>query len=102
DISTLFLYYRTDLISEPPNTWDEVLELARQFSQAQNPDSPTPYGLAFDGVVGETLPETFYNFMWAFGGEIVDEEGNPAVDGPGAVAAGEYWKTLAEEELVPP
>ncbi len=102
DISTLFLYYRSDLIPEPPDTWDEVLELARQFSQSQNPDSPTPYGLAFDGLVGETLPETFYNVMWSFGGEVVDEEGNPAVDSPEAVAAGAYWQTLAEEELIPP
>lgn len=102
DISTLFLFYRSDLIAEPPQTWDEVLELARQFSRSQNPGSPTPYGMAFDGLVGETLPETFYNFMWSFGGQLVDETGNPAVDSPEAIAAGEYWQTLAREQLVPP
>lgn len=102
DISTLFLFYRSDLIPEPPQTWEEALALARQFSQAQTPDSPTGYGLAFDGLVGETLPETFYNFMWSYGGEVVDIEGNPAVNTPGAVAAGNYWRTLAEEQLVPP
>jgi len=102
DISTLFLFYRSDLIPEPPDTWEETLELAREFSQSQNSDSPTPYGLAFDGVPGESLPETFYNVMWSFGGEVVDESGSVAVDQAGAVEAGEFWQTLAEEELVPP
>lgn len=102
DISTLFLFYRSDLIPEPPDTWEETLEVAREFSQSQNPESPTPYGLAFDGVPGETLPETFYNVMWSYGGEIVDENGAVAVDGPGAIEAGNYWRTLAQEELLPP
>jgi len=102
DISTLFLYYRSDLIPEPPQTWEEVLGLARQFSQSSNPDSSTPYGLAFDGVPGESLPETFYNIMWSFGGEIVDENGEVAVDSAQAVEAGNYLRSLAEEKLVPP
>lgn len=102
DISTLFLFYRSDLIPEPPDTWEETLELARQFSQSQNSASPTPYGIAFDGVPGESLPETFYNVMWSFGGEIVDANGEVAVDNEGAIAAGNFWRTLAQEELVPP
>jgi len=102
DISTLFLFYRSDLIPEPPTTWEETLELARTFSQSQNSNSPTPYGLAFDGVPGETLPETFYNVMWSFVGEVVDDSGSVAIDQAGAVEAGNFWKTLAEEELLPP
>jgi ABC-type glycerol-3-phosphate transport system substrate-binding protein len=102
DISTLFLFYRSDLIPEPPQTWEETLEVARKFTQSVTPDSPTPYGLAFDGVPGETLPETFYNFMWSFGGEIVDADGNVAIDGPKAIEAGKYFQTLASEKLVPP
>jgi len=102
DISTLFLFYRSDLIPEPPDTWEETLELARQFSQSQNSASPTPYGIAFDGVPGESLPETFYNVMWSFGGEIVDANGEVVVDNEGAITAGNFWRTLAEEELVPP
>jgi multiple sugar transport system substrate-binding protein len=102
DISTLFLFYRSDLIPEPPSTWEETLDVARQFSQSQNADSPTPYGLAFDGVPGESLPETFYNVMWSYGAEIVDEDGNVIVDSPEAAAAGGLWQTMAEEELLPP
>lgn len=102
DISTLFLFYRSDLIPEPPSTWEETLDVARQFSQSQNADSPTPYGLAFDGVPGESLPETFYNVMWSYGAEIVDEEGNVVVDSPEAVEAGALWQTMVEEELLPP
>jgi len=88
DISTLFLFYRSDLIPEPPQTWEETLEIARKFTQSVTPDSPTPYGLAYDGVPGETLPETFYNIMWSFGGEIVDAEGNVVIDSPEAIEAG--------------
>jgi multiple sugar transport system substrate-binding protein len=102
DISTYFAYYRSDLIPQPPETWDEVLDLARRFSQSQTPDSPTRYGLAFDGLVGQTLPEGFYSVMWSFGGQIVDAEGHPAVDQPEAVEAARFWQTLAREELIPP
>ncbi len=102
DISTYFAYYRSDLIPQPPETWDEVLDLARQFSRSQNPDSPTRYGLAFDGLVGQTLPEGFYSVMWSYGGQVVDEDGIPAVDQPQAVEAAAFWQALAREELIPP
>jgi len=102
DISTLFLFYRSDLIPEPPQTWDEVLDLAREFSVSQNADSPTSYGLAFDGVPGESLPETFYNVMWSYGGEIIDDNGDVAVDNLGAIEAGNFFRKLAEEKLIPP
>lgn len=102
DISTYFSYYRSDLIPQAPETWDEVLELARRFSKSQNPDSPTTYGLAFDGLVGQTLPEGFYTVMWSYGGKLIDEEGNPTVDSPEVVEAARFWQTLAREELVPP
>jgi ABC-type glycerol-3-phosphate transport system substrate-binding protein len=50
DVSTHLLYYRSDLISAPPQTWDEVIKLARQFTKVNHPDSPTKWGLGITGL----------------------------------------------------
>jgi multiple sugar transport system substrate-binding protein len=56
-ISTMFLYYRTDLVSpDEIDTWPEFLETAKRFTKAHNPDSPTEYGTTLFGQKFVTLP----------------------------------------------
>lgn len=96
DVSTHFLYYRTDLIEQAPETWEEYREVAEQWTESLNPDSPTRYGAALTALPGPELPKTFYNVMWSMGGFIIDEEGNVGVDTDGAVAAAEYYRSLVD------
>jgi len=102
DVSTHFLYYRKDLISDPPDTWDEYLELAKQFTQAINPDSPTLYGTAFTALPGPELPKVFYSLMWSMGGEILDSDGKPVVDSPEVKKAASFYRSLTKERVVSP
>lgn len=102
DVSTHFLYYRTDLIDEAPRTWDEYLELARRFTRSHNPDSPTQYGTGLTALAGSELPKVWYSIMWSMGGWILNEDGNVGVDSPGALEAGEFYRTLVSEGLLSP
>jgi len=49
DMSQFLLYYRKDLIADPPDTWADYEALARRFTRALNPDSPTRYGTIMQG-----------------------------------------------------
>ena len=102
DYSHFYLYYRSDLIDNPPQTWDEVYEVARQFSQSTNPSSPTKYGITGDYITGEVLPQTWLNLLWPMDGDIVDASGNVTVDSDQAVQAASVLYQWAKEGLVPP
>ncbi len=66
------LYYRTDLVPEPPRTLDELIEIASRVSEEHGVS-----GYLFNG--GRWEATTFDNlaFFWAQGGRLVDEEGRP-------------------------
>lgn len=67
------LYYRTDLIPEAPQTWDELIGAALSArEQASEVD-----GFLFNG--GRWEATTFDNLahFWAQGGELVDDQGRP-------------------------
>lgn len=102
-ISAHFLYYRTDLISEEelPKTWDEYLALAKKFTKSYNPDSPTPYGMAWTAKAGPEQPKTFYNYLWSLGGEI-ETDGKATVASEAGLKAGAYWEQIVTEKLAPP
>jgi len=94
-ISTHYLYYREDLIENPPQTWDEHFEVAKNFTKSINPDSPTTYGALFDCLPGEELPKSFYSVLYSFKGDIIDEDGNVVINSPEAVeAANQYLKYI--------
>ena len=63
DVSSHFLYYRSDLIPTPPDTWDEYLAQARQFTRAHAPGSPTLYGAGMAGKGPEEPPKVFYPLL---------------------------------------
>jgi multiple sugar transport system substrate-binding protein len=102
DVSTHFLYYRSDLIPEPPQTWDEYFAVAKQWTKSHNPESPTLFGTGFTALAGSEQPKVFYSFMWSKGGFILDEDNNVGVNTAGAVAAGEFYRSLAAKNLVAP
>ncbi len=102
DVSTHFLYYRSDLIPTPPQTWDEYLQIARNFSKAKNSNSPTMYGTSFTALAGSEQPKMFYSIMWSYGGWTINDEGKVGVDSPGALKAANLLTTLVKEKLVAP
>jgi multiple sugar transport system substrate-binding protein len=49
DMSEVILYYRTDVVPNPPDTYDEFVEIAKKNTQSLNPSSPTKYGAIVQG-----------------------------------------------------
>lgn len=95
----LGFFYNTDLVSEPPTTWEEVLEIARELKA----DGLVQYAFAPAGKGYDVMP-----IHTAFGGYIfgLDDNGawNPddvGLDSDGMIAAVEWMTAAAEEGLMP-
>ncbi len=71
---TRALFYRKDLIDTPPYTADEVIEVGKEMA-AQGLQ-----GFLFLGGRGEGSVNNLWGLFWSQGGELVDEEGNMAID----------------------
>lgn len=67
------LYYRTDLVPEAPETWDELIEVASEIGNADN----NVDGYLFPAGRGEGTTFSILPFYWAQGGKLVDETGRP-------------------------
>lgn len=63
------LWYRTDLVDEPPTTWDEMFEMSQEFK-----DAGDPYVIGFTGSQYEGLVVGFNTILASFGGTIVNED----------------------------
>ncbi|SCL24633.1 extracellular solute-binding protein [Micromonospora inyonensis] len=89
------LWYRADLVPQPPRTWDEMIEQARALKDQGKPYQVLTMGAQYEGLV------VLYNTMVASaGGEIVSSDGEKAVLDAGAVRALEQLKRLATSGVV--
>ena len=64
-----FLYYRTDLIDEPPTTWEELLEVGLEVAEEEGIAGYTGQGDQYEGFVVNYL-----EFFFSAGGELFNEE----------------------------
>jgi len=91
------LIYRKDLIGDPPETWDEMIEKARTCQE----ENEGMYGLAFHGAGGSDEAAVMLNtVIWVHGGEIWDPETyqvEGVINSPENVAAVEKL----ENEMLP-
>jgi len=63
-LSARSLYYRTDLVKTPPQTWQELLAAAREASK-----SPGVYGIGVSGKKFAELTE-YVNYLYGNGGDF--------------------------------
>ena len=101
---TNILYWRTDLFeaagldpSKPPETYEQFREYAIKLTSDANGKHPGEkgfdennikvYGSAFKGVAGLGSTWELYNYIYAFGGDVMDADYNPTLNSPEAVAA---------------
>jgi multiple sugar transport system substrate-binding protein len=94
------LYYRKDLVPNPPKTWDEVLETGKKLKDQGYDALLIPAGRAEASSITVTLPQFF-----AQGGELIDKEGKP-VFGEGAnrdkmLSVFQFLKTAADAGVIP-
>ena len=71
------LWYRSDLVPEPPATWDEMLAMAEELER-----DGEPHVVGFTGAQYEGLVVGFNTLLASYGGRLVSEDGTTAtVDG---------------------
>ena len=101
--SSYLLFYRADLIKEPPKTWAEYYEIAKHFTQSINSASPTKYGTTLQGARGSLPPKEWAQVFWSYGGEFFDKSMRPQLTSKPAVQAlTERMQMLREWKIVPP
>jgi ABC-type glycerol-3-phosphate transport system substrate-binding protein len=62
------LWYRSDLISSPPDTWDQVREVARDVTSGET------YGWVWQGNrTSDWIMVDYCPLFWSLGGELWDE-----------------------------
>ena len=80
-------YYRKDLVSNPPATFDELDTTARALM------TPERWGFLWQGKQYEGLVTVFLEILWGYGGDWIDAESHKVfLDRPEAVQALEYLK----------
>jgi ABC-type glycerol-3-phosphate transport system substrate-binding protein len=99
---TNLLYWRTDLFeaagldpTKPPQTYDEFREYAIKLTtdtsgrhpgdEGFDPNNIDVYGSAFKGTAGLASTWEWYNYLYAFGGDLMDAEYQPTLNSPEAV-----------------
>ncbi|ACL68839.1 ABC transporter substrate-binding protein [Halothermothrix orenii] len=96
--STKALIYRTDLIPEPPETWDELVEVAKRVQK----EHEGIYGFGIAGAKHVSTTTQFFNYVYQNGGSIFDSEGNILLDSPQSVKALQFYVDLYRKHKVVP
>ncbi|HSJ58771.1 MAG TPA: ABC transporter substrate-binding protein, partial [Anaerolineae bacterium] len=95
------LYYRRDILEDlglaPPETWQELAEIARQ--EAGSAD--LSYGFVWQGAAYDGLTCNTLEFVWDAGGQVLDAEGEPAFDTPETVDGLRVMRNLIESGASP-
>lgn len=93
------LYWRTDLMREPPGTFDELHALT---DPSRRPPA-VPYGFVWQGARYEGLITVFLEHLGAFGARILAHDGRVVVDSDAAVRALTWMRdAIHARHTVPP
>jgi multiple sugar transport system substrate-binding protein len=74
------LYYRKDLLGaqglEPPVTWDDLQRMSLDVARGDG----GAHGIVWQGAAYEGLTCNTLEYVWAHGGDVLDENGNAVFD----------------------
>jgi multiple sugar transport system substrate-binding protein len=88
------LWYRKDLVPKPPETWDEMIAMAKGLPAGQG--NILEMGQKYEGYV-----VWFNNLVASGGGKVVDTEGRPVLD-QSAVKAAQIIRDVARSGRADP
>lgn len=80
-------------VSEPPDTWEDVLAAARQVTEQSGGDV---YGMGIGAGRNLMTSEQIYIFLASAGAQIFDEEGNISFNNPQTIRALEMYNDLIQ------
>jgi multiple sugar transport system substrate-binding protein len=86
-----FLYYRTDQVQQPPETWEDVYAAAGENN-----------GIVYQGARYEGLTVNFLELLYSGGGTVLSEDGSEVqVNSPEGEAALEFMAQGVQEGTAP-
>jgi multiple sugar transport system substrate-binding protein len=91
------LWYDKTLTPNPPETWEEMLEMSQQLK-----DEGKPYEILFTGAQYEGLVVAFNTLVNSAGGHILSDDGQRVEMDEGAMAGLEMLRRVATSGLVSP
>ncbi|ASN04597.1 ABC transporter substrate-binding protein [Virgibacillus necropolis] len=91
------LYYRSDIVEEPPATWDELIEQAN----ALQGEAGTEFGYLMQAAQYEGLITNAIEFIASYGGQVIDEENNVVANSPETVKAIKKMQEIVGSDFVP-
>lgn len=91
------LWYRTDLVDEPPQTWDEMFLMARELQAAGQPHRILTMAAQYEGLV-----VLFNTLVESAGGSILTEDAEQVALGEDSLRALRLLRDLAGSGLVSP
>lgn len=91
------LFYRTDIVDDPPETWDELIDSAEDLQGEEGTD----FGYLMQGNQYEGLVTNAIEFIGGYGGEVIDDDENVVVDSPETVTAIEKMQEIVDSDFVP-
>lgn len=95
--NTQLLWYRDDLVPNPPQTWDEMINDSIQLAKAGKPHLIEIQGAQYEGTV-----VWFNTLLASAGGSVLTPDGAKASMGPPAVKALTIMKRLATSVAADP
>lgn len=91
------LFYRTDIVEDPPETWDELIDSATDLQGEEGTD----FGYLMQANQYEGLVTNAIEFIGGYGGAVLDEDENVVVDSPETVTAIEKMQEIVDSDFVP-
>ncbi|MFB5662401.1 ABC transporter substrate-binding protein [Alteribacillus sp. HJP-4] len=91
------LYYRSDIVDEPPSTWDELIEMAGEYQGEEG----TEYGYLMQANQYEGMVVNATEFIGAYGGQVIDENGDVVINSEESIAGLEKMAEIVNAEFVP-
>lgn len=91
------LYYRKDLVKEPPKTWDELIKV----SQDNVGKNGIEQGMLFQAFQNEALVCNASEFIFGNGGDVLDSDGKVVIDSPEATEGINIMKKLMDTKVAP-
>ena len=88
------LYYRTDLVPEPPGTWEELAAAAGAVPAGM-------HGFVANGAANDTLVGIALEMIYAYGGQVLSSDGRVVINSDNAVAGLERMRTLYDADISP-
>ncbi|WP_022793959.1 ABC transporter substrate-binding protein [Marinococcus halotolerans] len=91
------LFYRKDIVDEPPETWEELETMAADLQGEEG----TSFGYAMQASQYEGLVTNAIEYIGAYGGQIINENQEVVVNSPEAIEGIQKMIDVTQSDFVP-